>query len=69
MQACDIMTRNVVTVGADTPVQSVAALLVEHRISGLPVVDAENRIVGIVSEGDLCRRVELGTERVSAQPG
>jgi CBS domain-containing protein len=63
MPACDIMTRNVVTVGADTPVQSVAALLVEHRISGLPVVDAENRIVGIVSEGDLCRRVELGTER------
>lgn len=63
MQACDIMTRNVVTVGADTPVQSVAALLVEHRISGLLVVDTENRVVGIVSEGDLCRRVELGTER------
>ena len=63
MQARDIMTRNVVTVGPETPVQSVAALLVEHRISGLPVVDAENRVVGIVSEGDLCRRVELGTER------
>ena len=41
----------------------IAALLLERRISGVPVVDAEGRIVGIVTEGDLMRRPEMGTER------
>lgn len=63
MQARDIMTRNVLTVRAETPVPEIAKLLVEHRISGMPVVDGQNHVVGIVSEGDLCRRAELGTER------
>jgi CBS domain-containing protein len=59
----DVMTTNVITVGPDTPVQDVAKLLSERSISGVPVVDAENRLVGIVSEGDLLHRVETGTER------
>ena len=63
MQARDIMTRNVITVGSETSVSGIAALLIEHRISGVPVVDFENRVVGIVSEGDLYRRIELGTEK------
>src|SRR5215813_4902333 len=63
MRAMDVMTTNVVTVGPETPVQEVAKILSERNISGVPVVDAENRLVGIVSEGDLLHRVETGTER------
>jgi CBS domain-containing protein len=59
----DVMTTNVITVGPDTSVQEVAKILSERSISGVPVVDAENRLVGIVSEGDLLHRVETGTER------
>ncbi len=53
MLARDIMNREVVTVTRDTTIQEVARLLTEHRISGVPVVDEERRVVGIVSEGDL----------------
>ncbi len=62
MQAKDVMTRNVITVKPDTPVTKIATLLVEHHISAVPVVDEENRVLGIVSEGDLMRRPETGTE-------
>jgi CBS domain-containing protein len=48
----ELMTRLVITVPPDMPLKQVAALLVEHRISGVPVVDGE-RVVGIVSEGDV----------------
>jgi len=63
MRAMDVMTTNVVTVGPDTSVQDVAKILSERGISGVPVVDAENRVIGIVSEGDLLHRIETGTER------
>jgi CBS domain-containing protein len=63
MRAMDVMTTNVITVGPDTPVQEVAKILSERSISGVPVVDAQNRLTGIVSEGDLLHRVETGTER------
>jgi len=63
MRAMDVMTTNVVTVGPATSVQEVAKILSERSISGVPVVDAENRLIGIVSEGDLLHRVETGTER------
>ena len=62
MRAVDVMTTEVITVDPDTSVQALAALLSERGISGVPVVDAENRVVGIVSEGDLLHRVETGTE-------
>lgn len=58
MQARDVMTRNVVTVTPETSVSEIARLLLEKRISGVPVVDADGRLVGIVSEGDLVRRLE-----------
>ena len=58
----DIMTSPAVTVGPDASVLEVAKTLVAHRISGVPVVDKRGRLVGIVSEGDLMRRRELGTE-------
>jgi CBS domain-containing protein len=57
------MTAKVVTVTPDTPVGEVARILLERRISGVPVVDTSGRLVGIVTEGDLMRRPELETER------
>jgi CBS domain-containing protein len=63
MRALDVMTTNVITVDPDTPVQALATLLSERGISGVPVVDKDSRLVGIVSEGDLLHRAETGTER------
>ena len=63
MHAMDVMTTEVITVRPDTPVQAVAKLLSERGISGVPVIDAADRLIGIVSEGDLLHRVETGTER------
>ncbi len=63
MRAKDVMTANVVTVSQDTDIRTVARRLIERRISAVPVVDRDGRVVGIVSEGDLMRRAESGTER------
>jgi CBS-domain-containing membrane protein len=63
MVAKDIMTTGVVTITPETPVSEIARLLLAHRISATPVVDADGRLRGIVSEGDLMRRRETGTER------
>jgi CBS domain-containing protein len=65
MRAMDVMTTNVITVDPDTLVQALAMLLSERGISGVPVVDSDNQLVGIVSEGDLLHRVETGTERLT----
>jgi CBS domain-containing protein len=62
MKASDIMVRDVFTIGPDATIQDVAEILLSKRISGLPVVDATGRLIGIVSEGDLLRRAESGTE-------
>lgn len=62
MKAKDIMTTPVVTIGPDTTVREIAALLLKQRISGVPVVDG-GRLVGLVSEGDLLHRHEIGTDR------
>lgn len=62
MRAMDIMTTPVITVDPDTSVQDLAMLLSQHGISGVPVVDVENRLVGMVTEGDLLHRAETGTE-------
>ena len=61
----DVMTTGVITVDPDTSVQAIATLLSERGISGVPVVDAADRLLGIVSEGDLLHRVETGTERLT----
>jgi len=63
MRAMDVMTTNVITVEPDTSVQQLATLLSERGISGVPVVDKDNRLVGVVTEGDLLHRAETGTER------
>ena len=59
----DVMTRNVISVGAKEPVVRAARLMLQNRISGLPVIDEKNELVGVVTEGDFLRRRELGTGR------
>ena len=63
MRAMDVMTSEVITVEQNASVQAVAKLLAERGISAVPVVDSENRVIGMVSEGDLLHRTETGTER------
>ncbi|MGQ0674843.1 MAG: CBS domain-containing protein [Rhodospirillales bacterium] len=63
MLAKDVMTREVCTVGPDTAVAEVASILVKRHISAVQVVSEKGRLCGVVSEGDLLRRVETGTER------
>lgn len=62
MNAGDIMVKDVVSVGPEAEVREVAMLMLERRISGVPVVDGERRVLGIVSEGDLIRRPEIETD-------
>ncbi|MFO1048316.1 MAG: CBS domain-containing protein [Geminicoccaceae bacterium] len=59
MNAAEVMTRHPVTARPDMSVREAAMLLLEHRISAVPVVDAAGKLVGIVSEGDLVRRGEV----------
>lgn len=63
MRAHEIMSRHVITIGAGAPVIDAIKTLISYRISGLPVVDSDGRLVGILSEGDFLRRVEIGTEK------
>jgi len=63
MQARDVMTRHVISVDPNTDIREIAKRLVENRISAVPVIDADGQLAGIVSEGDLMRRPESGTER------
>ena len=56
MRAMDVMTSEVITVDEDASVQSVAKLMANHGISAVPVVDKDNRVIGMVSEGDLASR-------------
>lgn len=66
MKVADVMVTGVLSVGPDASVREIASMMLERRISGLPVVDQEGRIVGIVSEGDLIRRPEIGTDHAPA---
>jgi CBS-domain-containing membrane protein len=61
MKASDIMVTDVITVSPESNVQQVAALLLTNHISAAPVVDADGRLVGMISEGDLLHRGEAGT--------
>ena len=61
MNAADIMTAPAISVDPDATVPQISALLLERRISAVPVV-AGGRLVGIVSEADLLRRHEIGTD-------
>jgi CBS domain-containing protein len=59
--AAEVMSRGVVAVGPDTTLDQAIKLMTHNRISGLPVVTADGLLVGILTEGDLLRRIESGT--------
>ena len=62
MRTCEVMSSPVVSVPPDAPLKDVAATLVEHGINAVPVVDASDRLIGIVSEADLLS-LETGLSR------
>ena len=63
MKAADVMTSHVISVAPDDSILKCVRLMLEYRISGLPVIDAKGNLLGMVTEGDFLRRVEAGTER------
>jgi CBS domain-containing protein len=60
MKAEDVMTRRVITARPEATVADIAKLMVDNRISAVPIVGADGRVIGMVSEADLLRRHELG---------
>ena len=56
MIAKEVMKTELVTLREDTPVKEIARLMLEHDISGLPVVDGQGKVLGVVSELDLMRK-------------
>lgn len=63
MRAHQIMAKPVITVSPDATILEAVNVMLKHHVSGLPVVDAAGKLVGIVSEGDFLRRNEIGTQR------
>ncbi|MEV6329925.1 CBS domain-containing protein [Streptomyces sp. NPDC051909] len=61
----ELMTRDVVSVRGDAPFKEIVRVLARHRVTAVPVVDGENRVIGVVSEGDLLRK----TADLAAAPG
>jgi CBS domain-containing protein len=57
MKVSEIMTRKVIKVDADTPVKEICQTLIAHKVSGVPVVDKENNLLGFVSERDIISKV------------
>ena len=62
MIVADIMTRTPIAISRDAPLSLAIQLMTDHRISGLPVIDNEMHVVGMLTEGDLLRRAEIGTQ-------
>lgn len=62
MKVRDVMTQPVVSVDAEAPISLAIRLMLQKKISGLPVVDACGNLLGVVTEGDFLRRAETGTE-------
>jgi CBS domain-containing protein len=63
MKASDVMTRNVISIGPSASLSKAIHLMLGNRVSGLPVLDEESKVVGILTEGDLLRRGETATDR------
>jgi CBS domain-containing protein len=60
MKVADVMTRSVVTVMPGHSIRHAAQIMLDNRVSGLPVVDGDGKVVGVLTEGDLLRRAEFG---------
>jgi len=67
MKAADLMTSFVITMRPDATIEFAAQLMLQYRISGLPVTDSDGAVLGIVTESDLLRRAETGTEKRRAR--
>ena len=63
MQAQEVMTKDLVTVAPATPISEIAKLLVQHRIGAVPVLAADGRLLGLVTQTDPGHRSETGTEK------
>ncbi len=63
MIVADVMTRNVISVAPEATVEDAVKMMLSHGISGLFVVDQAGELAGVLTEGDLLHRDELGTER------
>ncbi|MSO73117.1 MAG: CBS domain-containing protein [Rhodospirillaceae bacterium] len=63
MKSSDVMTQKVISIGPDASVSDAVQLMVKYHVSGLPVLDQDGRLQGIVTQGDFLRRSELGTEK------
>jgi len=67
MKARDVMTTDVIVVGPGHGVRSAAKRMLDSGVSGLPVIGDEGQLVGILTQGDLMRRMELGAPLRSAE--
>ena len=56
LNATDIMTKDVITAKNETTIEELARLLIDHKISGVPVIDDDNKMIGIVTENDLIKK-------------
>ncbi len=63
MLASDVMTRDLMSIRPDAPVREAIRLMLDNKVSGLPVIDTDGQLVGVLTEGDLLRRSEIATER------
>jgi CBS domain-containing protein len=63
MQASDVMTRNIVSIAPGAAIREAIRLMLDNKVSGLPVIDAAGKAVGMLTEGDLLRRSEIATEK------
>lgn len=62
MRAKDVMTHCVVSIAPEAPVREAIARMISHQVSGMPVIDAQGKLVGMLTEGDFLRRAEMHTQ-------
>ena len=67
MNAKDVMTPCVLSIAPDASISAAARLMLQNKISGLPVIDDSGKLVGMITEGDFLRRAEIGTQRRRAR--
>ena len=67
MRAGDVMSSRIISIAPEATVLQAIELMLDNRISGLPVIDGTGALVGILTEGDFMRRTEMGTERKPAR--
>lgn len=66
-RAKELMTRKLVTISPNTPVLHAIDLLVDHHLHGMPVVDSKNKLLGIITQGDLIYRIKLPLVKIQIQ--